>query len=303
MDKVRLGIIGLGWFGEIHGDAVTGIPEIELAALCTRTESRLGELANKFGVSQTYTDYTEMLANPDIDAVSVVTMWDQHTALVLRNPGKEQRAIALELEAPMLLGEMSQFIQDDSRTATVRVASDASFLKFSWDDLYARAGAELSKEENAAFIQAIEKVVWDRYDLKGLMDLAFLSELSDDLKVRVCLPFPWISKRVKLANNEPLFESAARCKARGYLLIRGRISLIWIGAEEKVVAAPNIIGIMPNNKPERIWSASARANGEAELLAFSWIEYGAKLEERLSNKEMKQFFDSLKNNAKRHFWH
>ncbi len=83
MDRVRLGIIGLGWFGEIHGDAVAGIPEIELAALCTRTESRLGELAEKFGVAQTYTDYTEMLANPDIDAVSVVTMWDQHTAPVL----------------------------------------------------------------------------------------------------------------------------------------------------------------------------------------------------------------------------
>lgn len=83
MDKVRLGIIGLGWFGEIHGDAIAGIPEIELAALCTRTESRLGELAKKFGVTQNYTDYTEMLANPDIDAVSVVTMWDQHTAPVL----------------------------------------------------------------------------------------------------------------------------------------------------------------------------------------------------------------------------
>ena len=83
MDKVRLGIIGLGWFGEIHGDAIAGIPEIELAALCTRTESRLDELAKKFGVTQTYTDYTEMLANPDIDAVSVVTMWDQHTVPVL----------------------------------------------------------------------------------------------------------------------------------------------------------------------------------------------------------------------------
>ncbi len=83
MDKVRLGIIGLGWFGEIHGDAIAGIPEIELAALCTRTESRLSELAKKFGVKRTYTDYTEMLANPDIDAVSVVTMWDQHTAPVL----------------------------------------------------------------------------------------------------------------------------------------------------------------------------------------------------------------------------
>ncbi len=27
MDRVRLGIIGLGWFGEIHGDAVAGIAE------------------------------------------------------------------------------------------------------------------------------------------------------------------------------------------------------------------------------------------------------------------------------------
>ena len=83
MQKLRLGIIGLGWFGEIHGDAIAGIPEIELAALCTRTESRLADLAAKFSVSETYTDYTDMLANPDIDAVSVVTMWDQHTAPVL----------------------------------------------------------------------------------------------------------------------------------------------------------------------------------------------------------------------------
>ena len=83
MDKVRLGIIGLGWFGEFHGQAIAGNPEIELTALCTRTRSRLDELAKKFGVTQTYTDYTEMLANPDIDAVSVVTMWDQHTAPVL----------------------------------------------------------------------------------------------------------------------------------------------------------------------------------------------------------------------------
>lgn len=210
---------------------------------------------------------------------------------------------SIELTAPKLLGEMSQFIEDDARTATVRAASDASFLKFSWDDLYARAEKELSKEENAAFRQAIEQVVWDRYDLSNLMGLAMLGELSDEMKVRVCLPFPWISKQVKLANNEPLFTVGARCKGQGFLLTRGKISLIWQGADEKVVSAPNIIGIMPNNKPERIWSASARANGDAELLAFSWIEYNGKLKERLTNQETKQFFESLKNNAKRHFWH
>ena len=83
MDKVRIGVIGLGWFGEIHCDAISAVPTLELAALCTRTEARLEELAAKHGVTQTYTDYNALLANPEIDAVSVVTMWDQHTAPTL----------------------------------------------------------------------------------------------------------------------------------------------------------------------------------------------------------------------------
>lgn len=210
---------------------------------------------------------------------------------------------AIELSAPRLLGEMSQFIQDDARVATIRATTDASFLRFSWDDLYENAGKALSKEENAALIQAIERIVWDRYDLQDILGLAMLSDLSDELKVRVCLPLPWIGKRVKLENNKSLFKAAARCKAQGFILTSGKISLIWQGADERVVAAPNIIGVMPNNKPDRIWSASAIANGDAELLAFSWIEYSDKLRERLTNQELTQFFESLKNNAKRHFWH
>lgn len=79
MKKVRIAVIGLGWFGEIHCDAISAIPSFELVALCTRTQARLEELGKKYSVSNLYTDYNELLANPDIDAVSVVTMWDQHT--------------------------------------------------------------------------------------------------------------------------------------------------------------------------------------------------------------------------------
>ena len=79
MDRLRIGVIGLGWFGEIHCEAIIGVPNLELAALCTRTESRLAELAKKFGVKKTFTDYRKLLADPEIDAVSIVTMWDQHT--------------------------------------------------------------------------------------------------------------------------------------------------------------------------------------------------------------------------------
>ena len=79
MDRLRIGVIGLGWFGEIHCETIVGVPNLELAALCTRTPDRLQAQAEKFGVKKTYRDYRDMLADPDIDAVSIVTMWDQHT--------------------------------------------------------------------------------------------------------------------------------------------------------------------------------------------------------------------------------
>jgi len=82
-EKVKYGVIGLGWFGEKHCEALSGIPTVDLYALCTRTRSRLEALGKEFGVSRLYTDYNEMLADPGLEAVSVVTMWDQHTAPTL----------------------------------------------------------------------------------------------------------------------------------------------------------------------------------------------------------------------------
>ncbi|MEO6178749.1 MAG: Gfo/Idh/MocA family oxidoreductase, partial [Devosia sp.] len=79
MDHLRIGVIGLGWFGEIHAETIVGVPNLELTALCTRTPQRLAAMGEKFGVKKLYRDYRDMLADPDIDAVSICTMWDQHT--------------------------------------------------------------------------------------------------------------------------------------------------------------------------------------------------------------------------------
>jgi len=83
MKRVKFAVIGLGWFGEKHCEVLSGIPQVELFALCTRNESRLQELAKRFNVSHTYTNYNELLDNTEIEAVNVVTMWDQHTGPTL----------------------------------------------------------------------------------------------------------------------------------------------------------------------------------------------------------------------------
>jgi len=83
MDRLRIGVIGLGWFGEIHCEAILGVPSLELVALCTRSQPRLEALAARFGVGKAYSDYRALVADPAIDAVAIATMWDQHTAPAL----------------------------------------------------------------------------------------------------------------------------------------------------------------------------------------------------------------------------
>jgi UDP-N-acetylglucosamine 3-dehydrogenase len=83
MKKVNYAVLGLGRFGEVHCEALAGLEDAELVALCTRRPERLRELANRFSVQRCYTDYRALLADPAVEAVSVVTMWDQHAAPTL----------------------------------------------------------------------------------------------------------------------------------------------------------------------------------------------------------------------------
>jgi len=78
MAKVRHGVIGLGFFGEYHAQMVASMTGVELTAVCTRTKSRLNEVAEKYGSSKRFTDYHQLLADDQIDSVSIVTHFYDH---------------------------------------------------------------------------------------------------------------------------------------------------------------------------------------------------------------------------------
>ncbi len=73
MDRVRVGVIGLGTWGRTHLDTYRDHPAVELVALCDLDEARLRAAGERCGVASLHRDYREMLALPDLDAVSVVT--------------------------------------------------------------------------------------------------------------------------------------------------------------------------------------------------------------------------------------
>ena len=74
MKKVKIGSVGLGRLGYEHACNIANlIPGAELAALCDVDEKRVKEVAAELGVPYTYTDVAEMVKNPELDAIVIVS--------------------------------------------------------------------------------------------------------------------------------------------------------------------------------------------------------------------------------------
>ncbi len=73
MKRLKSAVIGIGIQGENHIKAYLSHPLVELTAVCDINEERLKEIAKKYNINHTFTDYREMLDSLDLDIVSVAT--------------------------------------------------------------------------------------------------------------------------------------------------------------------------------------------------------------------------------------
>jgi len=82
---VRVAVVGLGTFGEMHLRAFSQLQregQAELVAICDVDEELLGRRAETYG-GKPYTDYRQLIPREDLDAVSVVTPDFLHREIVL----------------------------------------------------------------------------------------------------------------------------------------------------------------------------------------------------------------------------
>lgn len=88
--KVRIGVVGAGSISESHLSSYKNNPEVELIAICDLNEGRAKDKAAKYGIPNVYTDYHALLANPDVDAISVCTWNNSHAPISIAalNAGK-----------------------------------------------------------------------------------------------------------------------------------------------------------------------------------------------------------------------
>src|SRR6185503_6098924 len=104
MSKVKVGIVGSRFQADCIASVVKAVPEdAEVVAGASPTKSHAADFAKRHGVPRSYTDYHEMLRDPEVEMVSVTAPNRLHAQITIdaANAGKHvvcEKPLCLTLE-------------------------------------------------------------------------------------------------------------------------------------------------------------------------------------------------------------
>lgn len=84
MSKIRVALVGTGAFGIKHLDALKNISDAEVTCVVSRELENVKDVAEKYNVPHYTTDFDEMLAMDDVDAVILCTPTQMHAEQTLQ---------------------------------------------------------------------------------------------------------------------------------------------------------------------------------------------------------------------------
>ncbi len=110
-ERVKVGIIGSRFEAEIHAESFRIMPEeAEVVAIASPTEGNAKKLADRYGISRVFTDYRQMLAEKDIEMVTIAAPNYLHAQMTvdIANSGKHvvcEKPLCMTLEEADLMIE------------------------------------------------------------------------------------------------------------------------------------------------------------------------------------------------------
>ncbi|MDB5054237.1 MAG: oxidoreductase protein [Bacilli bacterium] len=81
MKKLKVAVIGAGSISDSHLAAYAAHPEVEIYAIVDMNAARAQAAAERHGATKTFSDYRDMLADPEVEAVSICTWNNTHAEL------------------------------------------------------------------------------------------------------------------------------------------------------------------------------------------------------------------------------
>ncbi len=134
MDEIGVAVIGAGfWANQMHLPVLARLPGVRVVGIASASGEHARESAQRFGVERWTTDYRELLADPAVDVVDILTPNALHAPIAIAAMRAEKHVIGIK---PLALS------MDEGR----QMAAEA-----------ARAGVRFFYAENVPFIPALER--------------------------------------------------------------------------------------------------------------------------------------------------
>lgn len=122
MDKLKIGIIGLGQRGGTMTGTILACDDAEIVAVCDVYEDRRAEIAEKVKEKQgelpvAYSDYRDLLKDENVQAVFVASSWETHVKIAIDSL-EAGKITAMEVGGAYEIEECWELVKTYERTKT-----------------------------------------------------------------------------------------------------------------------------------------------------------------------------------------
>jgi UDP-N-acetylglucosamine 3-dehydrogenase len=83
MEKIKVAVIGCGFFGAMHAQIYAALPNVELVAVSDISSDRADKIAGDLN-TKGYVDYNKILEKEEVDAVDICVPDNGHTEVILK---------------------------------------------------------------------------------------------------------------------------------------------------------------------------------------------------------------------------
>lgn len=134
MDTLDIGLVGLGRIVDLHARAYQAVPGVRLRAICDADAATLERRASEWGVERATTSYKELLDDPELDAVEILTPHHLHKPMTLAAAAAKKH---VAVQKPMALdrAECDEMIAACERAGVVLKVTE----NFMFHPSYAKA--------------------------------------------------------------------------------------------------------------------------------------------------------------------
>lgn len=195
--QVRVAIIGLG-FGAEFIPIYQRHPDAEMYAICQRNEKKLNEIGDQFGIATRYTNFEDVLKDPNVDAIHINTPIPNHAEQSLAGL-KAGKHVACTVPMATTLAECKAIVRAQRKAKkiymmmeTVVYSREYLFVKHLYDS------GELGRLQFLRGSHQQEMAGWPGY-WEGLPPMYYATHCVSPC---LCCPASWPSRSFVMAQVE-----------------------------------------------------------------------------------------------------